>query len=109
MMKLHISMNVVMFLKNFLPHGEIQIMWLKKLKIAIVEQDIKKLQIVLEEIEPLETIDEMREALYLFREANELLYTLKDEAQASMIQLQKQKKFLISSSQDKNPYLNITT
>jgi len=87
-----------MYLKGCLKLGEKQIMWLKKLQIAVLEKDIDKLQKVLNEKPQVDSKAEAQEALYLLRDALELLHKLKDETAISLKKMEKMKDFLGSTN-----------
>lgn len=72
-------------------------MWLTELKIAIIEQDPKRLDALLDHTPQMESIQEIEEAIYLLREANEMMQHLKDETAASMKQIKKSVGFLDST------------
>jgi len=82
-------------------------MWLKQLKIALVEKDTDKLSKLMEDIPQLENKEEMTEALYLIREASELVYTLQEETATSMKQIQKNLNFLKSTQEPNSNKLDI--
>ena len=85
-------------------------MWLKQLKIAIIEKNTNKLNELMDSLPQLENTEEIEEALYLIKEASELVYTLKDETSVSMRQMKKNIDFLNSTqtSTQKNT-LDITS
>jgi hypothetical protein len=84
-------------------------MWLKKLKIAVVEKDTKKFSVLLEKVPKLEDPREIEEALYLIDAAKEILENLKDKTQVSMIQIKKNIDFLNSARVDKPARFDITS
>ncbi len=72
-------------------------MWLKQLKIAIIEKNTDKLDELLEDIPKLEKKEDIQQAIFLLREATELVHTLKDATSTSMIQMKKNINFLKST------------
>ena len=83
-------------------HGENQLMWLKELQIAIIEQNTKKIGELLENPVEFTSFEEMKRAQYLLAEASELLHTLKDKTATTMQQLKKNIDFL-KVTERKNP------
>lgn len=77
--------------------GEIQPMWLNKLKIAIVEKDTHSLNALLEALPKFEDAKEIEKAIYLLQEASSLVENLKDETSHSMKQIKKNLQFLRST------------
>lgn len=69
-------------------------MWLNQLKIAIVEKNTDKLNELMENLPQLESKEEIDSAICLLGEATSLVTSLKDDTQTSMIQMQKNIKFL---------------
>ena len=98
-----------MFLKSFQQLGEKQLMWLNKLKIAIIEKNVKSLNKLLDDIPQLENPNEIEEAIYLLREASELLHSLKDDTQGAMIQMKKNIDFMKSTQEQPAAKLDITS
>lgn len=78
-------------------HGETVIMWLNKLKIAIIEKNTDSLNNLLNDIPQFSEPQDIEQAIYLLREASELLHTLKDETAVSMQQVKKSISFLRST------------
>jgi hypothetical protein len=72
-------------------------MWLKKLKIAIIEKNTDALDALLDDIPQLKEDAEIQEAIYLLKEATNLVGTLKDETSSSMKQIKQNLKFLNST------------
>jgi len=68
--------------------------WLKNLKIAIIEKDTNKLEKLMKDIPSLSDYDEIVEALFLLREATILVTELKDKTFTSMQKMQKHISFL---------------
>jgi len=72
-------------------------MWLNELKIAIIEKNTDKLNTLMQSLPQLSDAKEIDEALHLLQEATSLVEGLRDATQASMIQMQKNIKFLKST------------
>ena len=72
-------------------------MWLKKLKIALIQKDITQLEKLVEHLPHLEKAEEIDEALHLLEAATSLITQLRDETQTSMIQMKKNIDFLKST------------
>lgn len=72
-------------------------MWLKELKIAIVEKDTNRLEKLIDDIPSLTDYDKIVEALFLLREATTLLTGLKDETFLAMQKMKKHIDFLKST------------
>lgn len=87
--------------------GEIQLMWLNNLKIAIIEKDTDAMSRLLDDIPELNDKQELQEAIYLSREALELLHTLKDEAALNMSKIKKNISFLKSTEVSSSTRLDI--
>ncbi len=83
-------------------------MWLKKLKIAVIQKDTKSLDVLLDDIPTLEDAKEIEEALYLLQEAQKIVQTLKDETASSMLQMKKNIDFLNSATANKTAKFDIT-
>ncbi len=88
-----------MFLKDFWKLGERLLMWLNKLKIAIVDKNTDTLNELLDDIPTFENKKDIEEAMYLLKEANKLLQTLKKETLSSMEHIKKNIEFLGSETQ----------
>ncbi len=88
--------------------GEILRMWLKKLKIAVIQKDIKSLAVLLDDIPVLKDAKEVEEALYLLQEAQRVVQALKDETASSMLQMKKNIDFLNSTIANKTAQFDIT-
>ena len=82
-------------------------MWLTNLKIAIVEQDIKKLDKLMDEIPEFDNIEDMTSALYLIKEATNLVQGFKNQASDSMTQIQNNIKYLKSTQHHTSMKLDI--
>lgn len=86
-----------MFLKDYWKLGEKPLMWLTKLKIAVVEKNPDALSKLLGDVPQLEDKKEIEEAIYLLKEATALMNSLKDETEASMKLIKKNLDFLRST------------
>jgi hypothetical protein len=86
-----------MYLKGCWKLGERPLMWLTKLKIAIIEKNPDALNKLLDDIPQLQSPKEIEEAVYLLKEATALVNNLKDETKASMKQIKKNLDFLRST------------
>lgn len=86
-----------MFLRYCLRLGEIVQMWLKKFTIAIVEKNVELINSLMDEMPQFETQSDIESALSLIQEAKKFLESLQRDTQNSMIQLQKNIKFLKST------------
>jgi hypothetical protein len=84
-------------------------MWLKELKIAVIEKNTDKFQSLLEDIPTLTDAREIEEALYLIEAAKEILESLKDKTKTSMIQIKKNIDFLNSATADSKSKFDITS
>ena len=69
-------------------------MWLKQLKIAIVQEDIRLLSLLLEDIPTLEDEKDRDTASCLLHQATQIVQDLKDKTGKSMQQIQKNIQFL---------------
>ena len=83
-------------------------MWLKKLKIAVIQKDTKSLDVLLDDIPALEDAKEIEEALYLLQEAQKIVQNLKDETASSMLQMKKNIDFLNATTANKTAKFDIT-
>lgn len=72
-------------------------MWLKELKIAIIEKNTNKLNELMDNAPSLQDEEEIQQALYLLKEATSLVQGLKDSTAASMVQMKKHIDFLKSA------------
>ena len=84
-------------------------MWLKELKIAVVEKDTNKFQVLLEKLPKLTDAKEIEEALYLIKAAREILESLKVTTQSSMMQMKKNIDYLKSTQINKIAKFDITS
>jgi len=82
-------------------------MWIKQLKIAIVEKNIEKINELMDDIPQLESKADVDSAITLLDEATQLVTSLKDSTQASMQQMQKNIKFLKVTDNQKPSSLDI--
>jgi len=76
-------------------------MWLKEFKIALIEKNTEKLALLMEDVPQLKSQKEIDSALHLIQEATAFVQALKDEAEISLVKIEKNRKFL--SSMD-SPY-----
>jgi hypothetical protein len=83
--------------------------WLTKLKIAIVEKDTSAVDTLLDEIPNFEDLKDVKEAMYLLKEALELLYSLRDETAVSMAQIKKNIEFLQSTRPTNKNTLDVSS
>jgi hypothetical protein len=83
--------------------------WLTKLKIAIVEKDTSAVDTLLDEIPNFEDLKDIKEAMYLLKEALELLYSLRDETAVSMAQIKKNIEFLQSTRPTNKNTLDVSS
>ncbi len=72
-------------------------MWLNELKIALIQKDIDKLDELVDDLPNLEKAEEIDEALHLLAAATTFITELRNETHTSMIQMQKNIKFLKST------------
>ena len=86
-----------MFLERYLKHGEKLRMWLKELKIAIIEKNTAKIDELINDIPTLEKNDEIQEAIYLLKAASDLVSGLQNNTQTSMSQMKRNLNFLKST------------
>lgn len=86
-----------MYLKVLEKHGAKLIMWLSKLKIAIIEKDINTLDLLMDDIPTLSDADDIEQAIYLLKEAVDLISNLKDSTSTSMKKMKKNIDFLKST------------
>jgi len=84
-------------------------MWLKELKIAIIEKNTGKISSLLEDIPKGLSQDELLQAQYLLKGANELIHELQKNTQSSMLQMKKNIDFLKSTQAPHTPKLNINS
>ena len=84
-------------------------MWLKELKIALVQKDITKLEELVDNLPHLEKASEIDEALHLLVASTAFIVELRDDTQISMIQMQKNIKFLKSTQAPRTAKLDINS
>ncbi len=84
-------------------------MWLKKLQLAIIEQNPELIDTLVREMPKFESVDDMKRAAALVSEALKLLHRLKNETASSLKQLKKHKDFLESTMQSQKNRLDITS
>lgn len=77
--------------------GERQIMWLNKLKIAVIEKNFSSIGKLLDDIPKFESQREVEEAIYLLKEASDIADVLKNDTLKSMKQIKKNLSFLRST------------
>jgi len=82
-------------------------MWLKELKIAIIEKDTNKLDSLMNEIPKLSDKKDLDIAICLLAEATELVSKLKNSTEISMTQMQKNLKFLRVTESKKTSTLDV--
>jgi len=85
-----------MFSKYFWRLGESKrlLVWLNQLKIAIIEKNIEQLEVLMQDIPQLSKAEDIDSAICLINEAKNLVVELRDDTQASMIQMKKNIDFL---------------
>ena len=96
-----------MYLKPFWKLGEKAQMWLKKLKIAIIEKNADALNALMDDIPKFSNADDIQEVIFLLKEATDLVSGLKDETASSMKQMKKNINFLKSTQAPKIGTLDI--
>ena len=82
-------------------------MWLKQLKIAIIERDTDKLDKLLNSMPDFDNLEDMQSASALLKEVARLLYELKDKTSASMKLLKKNIDFMSSTQANQTATLDI--
>jgi len=82
-------------------------MWLKELKIAVIEKDTDKISALLDDLPQLEDMKEIEESLFLLQAARELFESLKKDTQDSMTQMRKSINFLKSTQAPKTAKLDL--
>jgi len=98
-----------MYLKDFWKLGEKQRMWLKQLKVAIVQKDTDSFTRLLNNMPTFKEADKIEEALYLLKEATKIVKNLKDKTAISMQQIKKNIAFLNSAQADATATFDITS
>ena len=84
-------------------------MWLKELKIALVEKNINNINALLENPPALDSAQELQEVLFLLDAARSFIEELKDETQSSMVTMQKNINFLKSTQAPQKSKLDINS
>jgi len=84
-------------------------MWLKQLKIAVVQKDVELLSSLLEDVPTLEDAKEIETAIYLLKEATDMMQVLKEETKNSMVQMKKNIDFLNATAVNKTAKFDITS
>ncbi|PHQ56793.1 MAG: hypothetical protein COA30_00980 [Sulfurimonas sp.] len=84
-------------------------MWLNALKIAIIEKNSDSLNLLMKDLPVLESKEEIDSALCLLEEAKRVVGELRDETQASMIQMKKNINFLKSTQAPYTSKLDINS
>ena len=87
--------------------GERRRMWLKELKIAIIEKNLVKINDLMDNLPQLQTPQEFDEALHLIKEAETILQNLKNNTKSSMIQMKKNIEFLRATEHKASGRLDI--
>ena len=97
-----------MFLKVCLKLGEKQQMWLKRLKIAVVQKDTKELEHLLDNIPKLTEKKEIDEGLCLLDAAKNIVEELQEEDATTMLQMRRNLDFLRSTQTNKSVKFDVT-
>jgi len=84
-------------------------MWLKELKIAVVQKNVEHIEKLLDDVPHLDNPQEIEEVLYLLEEAKNIVQGLKDETSFSMVQMKKNIDFLNSATADRTAKFDITS
>lgn len=84
-------------------------MWLKELKISLIEKNIDKMSDLLGNLPHLEDPREIEEAIYLLKESTEYIESLKSATKASMKQMKRHMDFLGSTEHNVSTRLDITS
>lgn len=71
--------------------------WINQLKIAIIENNEKKIESLIEKLPQFESVEQMKEAAYIMQEAHNLLTQEKDILASKLLKIKKQKEFINSS------------
>ena len=82
-------------------------MWLKQLKIALVEKNITRLSELMNELPELTSKEDLDAAICLLDEATSLVSSFQNQTQEAMIQMQKNIKFLKVTEEKKTSSLDI--
>ena len=83
-------------------------MWLNQLKIAIIEKNIEQIEELMQNVPQLSRAKDIDAAICLIDEAKNLVTQLRDETQASMIQMKKNIDFLKVTQENKTSSFDIT-
>jgi hypothetical protein len=75
-------------------------MWLKQLKVAIVQKDTDSLTRLLSDVPIFDEVDKIEETLYLLKEAVRIVEDFRDKTAISMQQMKKNIAFLNSAQAD---------
>ncbi len=86
-----------MFLKAYLKRGEKKLMWINKLKIALVEENFELFTALLDEVPQSVDKEMLIEASYLTQEILRRVELKKEETAHIMVQLKKNMDFLDST------------
>jgi|GEM_PF-690928 len=86
-----------MFLKDFWKLGENLQMWIKELKIAVVQKDLESLSKLLKNIPALDDLKDIEEAQYLLAQVKGEVELLQEKTSSSMKQMKKNMDFLKST------------
>ena len=84
-------------------------MWLKELKIAIIEKDTDRLNALMDSLPELSDADDINTALFLLKEATAIVTELRDETQSVMIQMKKNIDFLQSTSSPRTSKFDVNS
>ncbi len=84
-------------------------MWLKKLKIALIEKDTTALDKLLDNLPELTELNEIQEAVYLLDEATQMMKEINLKTSNSMKQLKNNLDYLKSTAHTSSQKLDLTT
>ena len=82
-------------------------MWLKQLKIAVVEQNVEQIDTLLENIPTLENIEDLENALYLIEEAKSIICNLQGTLEVQMNKMKKNLHYLRSTQEPRRNRLDL--
>lgn len=82
-------------------------MWLKKLKTALVLEEIERISILIDEMPQFQNFEEMEEALYLLAQSKTLLEQHKNQTAHTLQQLKNSLNFLKSTQTQASSSLNV--
>ena len=71
--------------------------WLESFKIALIEENIDQLSSLISSMPKFETVEECHKAMVLISQAKDIMIKKRDMVANQMRQLEKSKKFLLSS------------